>query len=524
MSRTGKKATEAAVTCTGWLNRIPEREHSEGRFKKGALKYLVAPVTGFRRRDIFHRTSLLFSIFPLIPFLLLVMAFSPVPVSAWDFAFITTTDYSTGSSSVIWMSEPYSVDRDVASIYSDAVSRYFDGLVYVVNRYGGDNIQVLDPSGGFSTVRQFSVGSGSDPHDIAFASATKAYVTRYNTTELWIVDPTTGAHTGTIDMSGFADGDGIPEMDKMLAVGDRLFISIQRLDRDNWWLPAGPGIIAVVDMTADTLIDVDPSEEGRQSIVLSSSNPYSDIQFDPFSGKIFISCVGTWGIADGGVEIVDPDNMTVEGFMIGESAAGGDINDVEVVSAEKGYLIVTDADFYNVLKSFNPSTGEVGEVLYAPQAYTLSDIEVSPSKKLFLCDRSATKPGVRIYSTYTDSEETNEPIDVGLPPFQITFSCPVQTGDETPASALLGQNYPNPFNPSTTIPFSISRESAVTVDIFDCSGRHIKNLLRGHLPAASYELHWDGRDSTGRRVASGVYFVRMRAAGVAFSKKIVLLR
>ena len=53
---------------------------------------------------------------------------------------------------------------------------------------GGDNIQILDPENDFSTVRQFSVGAGSDPHDILVLSPTKAYVTRYNTNVIWIVE------------------------------------------------------------------------------------------------------------------------------------------------------------------------------------------------------------------------------------------------------------------------------------------------------------------------------------------------
>jgi len=470
---------------------------------------------------IFSRKS---SIHTLLVLALLTIIIFPPRASALDFAFVTTTDYSTGSSSVLWLGEPVTVDKNVASVHSDAVSRYYNGLVYVVNRYGGDNIQVLDPLNGFSTLRQFSVGSGSDPHDIAFVSETKAYVTRYNTTELWIVNPSTGAHTGTVDMSVFADSDGIPEMDKMIIVGSKLFVTIQRLDRDNWWLPVGPGIIAVVDVSADTLIDVDPSTEGLQGITLASGDPYSDIEFDPFTGKLFVSCVETWGMADGGVEYVDPANLTADGFMITESAAGGDINDVELVSREKGYLIVTDADFYTVLKTFNPSTGETGSTIYAPGAYTLSDIEVSPGKRLYLCDRSATSPGIRIYDAITDSEETETPLDVGLPPFQITFSYPVQTGDETPAIASLGQNFPNPFNPYTTIPISLDRTSTVEVDVFDVTGRLVKKLYRGTMSGGSHELHWDGRDFTGHNLPSGLYFVRMRADGITFSRKMILVR
>jgi len=456
--------------------------------------------------------------------LLLLSLVTAANAKASDFAFITTTDYSTGSSSVIWMNEQYDVDKDVASIYSDAVSCYYNGLIYVINRYGADNIQVLDPENGFVTLRQFSVGNGSDPHDISFFDDTKAYVTRYNTNELWVVNPQSGSHTGTIDLSPFADGDGICEMDKMLARAGNVFVSIQKLDRNNWWLPTGPGVIVIIDMSADTLIDLDPSKDGIQGIELPYGNPYSDIEFDPYSGKLFISCVGTWGVNDGGVVTIDPDSLTVTGTMITEAQAGGDIVDVEIVSPEKGYIVISDANFYNVLKSFNPQTGEVLSTLYAPQAYTLSDIEVSPDKKLFLCDRSATNPGIRIYNCYNDTEETTSPIDVGLPPFQITFSYPKQTGDETPYTASLEQNYPNPFNPSTTIPFTLARSAHVAIDIYDLSGKHVKTLLRELLPAGHYSTNWNGLDQKGRPVSSGVYFATMRTEGRQFTRKLILIR
>ena len=65
-------------------------------------------------------------------------------------------------------------------------ARWHDGLLYVVNRFGQDNVQVLNPAQGFATVQQFSTGAGSNPHDIAFASPVKAYVTRYELADLLI--------------------------------------------------------------------------------------------------------------------------------------------------------------------------------------------------------------------------------------------------------------------------------------------------------------------------------------------------
>ena len=119
----------------------------------------------------------------------------------------------------------------------------------------------------FSTLRQFSVGNGSNPQDIAFISDSKAYVTRYDSNELWIVNPTTGVHTGTVDLSSLADSDGLCEMDKMIIVNNLLFVSLQRLDRNYYWLPSGTSYIAVVDCVADTLLDADPGQAGIQHIL-----------------------------------------------------------------------------------------------------------------------------------------------------------------------------------------------------------------------------------------------------------------
>ncbi|MCK4776585.1 MAG: hypothetical protein KAT30_17440, partial [Candidatus Krumholzibacteria bacterium] len=100
---------------------------------------------------------------------------------------MTTTDFITGSSASVDVLAPYASTPNVASVHNDAVAKVYDELVYVVNRGGADNIQILDPSNSFSTVRQFSVGVGSNPHDIVVVSPTKAYVTRYDATALWIV-------------------------------------------------------------------------------------------------------------------------------------------------------------------------------------------------------------------------------------------------------------------------------------------------------------------------------------------------
>ncbi len=443
---------------------------------------------------------------------------------AQDFAFVITSDFITGSSSRVLTDGSHATLNDVAPVHSDAVCRYFDGLVYVVNRFGGDNIQILDPASGFALVRQFSVGNGSDPHDICVISPTKAYVTRYNELGLWIVNPATGAHTGTIDFSVLGDVDGEPEMDYMARVGDHVFVTVQRLDA--FFQPVGASFVAVIDAVADTLIDVDPLTAGTQSIALTGTNPFSSLQLDPYTGKLYVSSVGCFGVQDFGVEWINPVTFQCEGVFFTETSAGGDIIDVEIVSPDKGFVIISDLAFNTVLLAFNPQTGVNLGTVFAPGGFYLNDIERSPGGILFLADRTPTLPGIRCYDIVTNLELTAGPVDVGLPPADICFSVPVQTGigDLPAAAAALAQNYPNPFNPLTSIPFSLERAGRLRLGVYDIHGRLVRLLLDEWRPAGAYQAPWNGTDALSRPVASGVYFARLDTGGRVFTKKLVLVK
>ncbi len=99
------------------------------------------------------------------------------------------------------------------------------------------------------------------------------------------------------------------------------------------------------------------------------------------------------------------------------------------------------------------------------------------------------------------------------------------TGSETPAMALsLEQNYPNPLNPSTTITFYLPSEGHVTLRVFDASGREVARLLDAVTSAGEHVVDWDGKDSGGNTLNSGVYFYELRTAAEIESKKMILLR
>lgn len=92
------------------------------------------------------------------------------------------------------------------------------------------------------------------------------------------------------------------------------------------------------------------------------------------------------------------------------------------------------------------------------------------------------------------------------------------------ATFSLSQNYPNPFNPVTAIDFTLPNRSQVTVTIYNLLGRKVTRLFDGVRSAGKHTVFWDGTDSKGQPVASGVYFYRIEARRLAATRKMILLR
>ena len=80
---------------------------------------------------------------------------------------------------------------------------------------------------------------------------------------------------------------------------------------------------------------------------------------------------------------------------------------------------------------------------------------------------------------------------------------------ELPESFVVEQNYPNPFNPSTTIRFGLSEAGPVSIVIYDVQGSQVIDLVNHHHSAGWYETNWNGVNSFGYPVGTGVYFARI---------------
>ncbi len=88
-----------------------------------------------------------------------------------------------------------------------------------------------------------------------------------------------------------------------------------------------------------------------------------------------------------------------------------------------------------------------------------------------------------------------------------------------PSKYYLSQNYPNPFNPQTEIKFGIPALSKVTLGIYNLLGQRVSTLLNTELSEGVYNVSWDGTDSYGRQMSSGLYFYKLEATSIDGNKK-----
>jgi FlgD Ig-like domain len=101
---------------------------------------------------------------------------------------------------------------------------------------------------------------------------------------------------------------------------------------------------------------------------------------------------------------------------------------------------------------------------------------------------------------------------------------PLDVGDAPPAVLALAPPMPNPSSRGTTIGYSLPERAPVTLAIYDVSGRVVRTLVRGEVPAGQHVARWDGADDGGQRVKSSIYFVRFTALGKEFTRRVAMFQ
>jgi uncharacterized protein (TIGR02145 family) len=161
-------------------------------------------------------------------------------------------------------------------------------------------------------------------------------------------------------------------------------------------------------------------------------------------------------------------------------------------SETEGILRINLADFSTDLT--------LGSALASIEFRTLQDVETSINWQADIRDRSGM-----IWEKASGQTDFST-----VPPLPIVFA--------------LHQNFPNPFNPTTTVRYDLPEDSRVRLTVYDIQGREVTIISNDIQPAGFRSIIWNGRDSHGRSVAAGMYFLRLDTPSYHDTRKMILLK
>jgi hypothetical protein len=88
----------------------------------------------------------------------------------------------------------------------------------------------------------------------------------------------------------------------------------------------------------------------------------------------------------------------------------------------------------------------------------------------------------------------------------------------------LSAAFPNPTSTLTSFTLELANSEEIRLEVFDLRGARVRTLAEGRTPAGRLTLTWDGRDAHGRRLADGLYLIRVRAGGLRETRSVLLMR
>lgn len=324
-----------------------------------------------------------------------------------------SADYGSGRIDRISLADGNVVEGSYPATLSD-IDIDTDGThVFQIGRLGIDSLTRYNALDSSLLDYQYSVNgdeaTSANPQDLAFIDGSKAYLTRYGSDAIWIINPSAGAEEqfkfGELDLGAY-DTDA-PEMTDAIIVDDKLFVLMERLTN---FVPDKTAFIAVFDTRFDTEIETAQSVSDLMGIELLVKNPTS-LQYNAETGKIYVLGRGnyfenenvTTDFHSGGIEEIDP--TTYEHSLLLDDGTdeenNGYFSDAVVVDSNLGYLLTYAGFGATTLRTFNPTSGALlGETYPELEGVDITTLTEGPDNHLWIGINDAT-PGFYRLDTVT---------------------------------------------------------------------------------------------------------------------------
>jgi hypothetical protein len=318
-------------------------------------------------------------------------------------ALVTTTDYSVGSlNAVYFKGDSIWVDKNILALSGDPWIVTHDDYIFLLERYGFDNLILMNKES-FPIVKfQIQLGQGSNPYDVHAINDSIAYVSRFNSSNILKInlktEQTNSFILDSIDISVLADEDNIPEVTNFLTFQNQTLAICQKLTN---FQALTNGTIAVIKN--DILVD---------SIPLQGRNPNSVSKIN--NNSFIVACPNDlFNLTDGWIELITKtDSSFSSSILVTESDLGG--NPMMVVTLDDNTLAIVVMKQWpeTVVLLFDYNRKSIVSTI--PDVSAVSFITMLPKHRLLIADRDLNHPGIYIFDLQTS--ELSKPIDVGLPP------------------------------------------------------------------------------------------------------------
>jgi hypothetical protein len=353
---------------------------------------------------------------------------SPVITTPLAPAVVQTIDPGYASSEVLFLdpanqqvSSPYfSKTKSDYTLATNGSDIYHIGKFYIdtIDKYAAEDY--YNPAWAFTT--QDNADSISrNPYNLIFASDTKAYLIRYDSPKVWIVNPNAvdfqSFKIGEIDLSVYipTDNSSTPNPATAVISQGKLFITMQRLATGG--LKGNPAYVAVFDTNTEQEIETNSdATDNLKGIKLAGIDPLENSMVTGPDGKIYVTTHGVYGsttLTNSRIEEIDPDTYALRTILTAANISNNVnkfINASVIVSADKGYFYAGKVVFtptygeISNLYEFNPTTGAIiaSEVAGTGNEH-INYLGLDKKGMLWLSMINPSTPGVDIIDSETNT-------------------------------------------------------------------------------------------------------------------------
>ncbi len=346
------------------------------------------------------------------------------------------------------------------------------------------NLQTLIPAG------TISLSAGTNPYDIDFINDSIAVVSQLFANQVAFVNVNTRNVSRTVDVGMGPQGVKYFE--------GRLYVANSGFNGSGY----DPGKISVIDLT-DYSVSFIPVALNPQSLDVDGN------------GHIIVTCSGDYNSVSAQLDIIDPDSASV----IFSQPLAIPVTNIFINASNKAFLATYISRVMVYDLSRRQFIRDQDDALPGGPGVAFDALD-----NAYIChfDEDSVYAYSPAYEKIGGFQVGDGPVSIAV--YDPAFSVLKAEDANLPEQLDVSPNFPNPFNPSTTIEFRLRDIQKVSLEILDIKGSLIRELVNGVLSAGSHRISWDGRNSAGKTVASGIYFYRIRASQHVKTGKMNLIR